>query len=157
MDIVATLQHRGLLSEEGGRLVRQAVAEGSSLDDALNHAVAPANGQPAPEQVAIFQFFSEQFLIPYVELEGVTPAKELLAKFPARLLLEHHLLPLSEETDGVLVATSRVFDTRGFDELRLATGIDLQPALAPLSEIDRASQTHPWRRRRYPSVHGRHR
>ena len=36
------------------------------------------------------------------------------------------------------IATSRLFDSAGIDELRLATGMDFRPVLAPLSEIDRA-------------------
>ena len=140
MDIVATLEQRGLLSEESARLVRQHVAEGKALDDALAGGVIPSNGHPAAEQIQILQFFSDQFLMPFIDLEGVTPPKELLAKFPARLLLEHHLLPLREEGDAILVVTSRVFDTRGLDELRLATGLELRPALAPASEIERAAK-----------------
>ena len=34
-------------------------------------------------QEKILRYFSEQFLMPYEELEGVNPAKELLGKFPA--------------------------------------------------------------------------
>jgi general secretion pathway protein E/type IV pilus assembly protein PilB len=37
-----------------------------------------------------------------------------------------------------LVATSRISDTSGLDQLRLATGRDCAPALAPAAEIDRA-------------------
>ena len=49
-------------------------------------------------------------------------------------------MPLREDDDGVLVVTSRVFDTRGLDELRLATGLELRPALAPAGEIERAAK-----------------
>jgi general secretion pathway protein E/type IV pilus assembly protein PilB len=140
VDIVATLQQQELLSEEAALLVRQHLAEGATLDDALNLGNAPGAGEQAVRQEKVLRYFAEQFLMPYVDLEGVTPEKELLAKFPARLLIEHRLLPLREEEGAVLVATSRVFDTRGLDELRLATGLELRPALAPAGEIERAAK-----------------
>lgn len=140
MDIVATLQQQGLLSAELAQLVRQQITEGKALDDALLSINVPADGQPAVEQEKLLRYFADQFLIPFVELEGINPPKELLAKFPARLMIEHRLLPLREEEDCILVATSRVFDTRGLDELRLATGLEIRPALAPLSEIERAAK-----------------
>ncbi|HWE04594.1 MAG TPA: GspE/PulE family protein [Tepidisphaeraceae bacterium] len=120
--------------------MRQQIAEGKPLDDAVAGAFAPANGSPGVGHVQILQFFSEQFMIPLVELEGLNPPKELIAKFPARLLIEHRLLPVRDEGDAVLIATYRVFDTRGLDELRLATGLELRPALSPLSEIERAAK-----------------
>jgi general secretion pathway protein E/type IV pilus assembly protein PilB len=45
---------------------------------------------------------------------------------------------MREENGVVTVATCRIFDTSGIEELRLATGIDLRPAIAPLAEIDRS-------------------
>jgi general secretion pathway protein E/type IV pilus assembly protein PilB len=87
------------------------------------------------------RFLAESFELPYIESEQFEknpPAKEFLSKFPARLLLRHRLLPL-EERDGVtLVATSRLSDSSGLDELRLASGREVAPALAPSSEIERA-------------------
>ena len=140
VDIVSTLQQRGLLTDESAQLVRQQIAEGKPLDDAMAGAFAPSNGSPGAGQVQILQFFSDQFLIPLVELEGLNPPKELISKFPARLLIEHRLLPVRDEGDAIVVTTYRVFDTRGLDELRLATGLELRPALAPLSEIERAAK-----------------
>ena len=140
MDIVATLQDRGLLSEEAAREVQQGLADGLAVDDALARSFVGVDGRPPIDQLQVLQFFAEQFLLPVVDLETLTPPKELLSRFPARLLLEHHLLPLNEQADGVLIATSRIFDTRGLDELRVATGFELLPALAPLAEIDRATK-----------------
>ena len=65
------------------------------------------------------------------------PSKELLSKFPARILLDRRLMPLAENGDGVAVVTSRIFDNAGLDELRLATGLDVHPVIAPSAEIDR--------------------
>jgi general secretion pathway protein E/type IV pilus assembly protein PilB len=53
------------------------------------------------------------------------------------VLLDHHLLPISEHNGSVTVATSRLFDTGGVDELRLASGKHVQMALAPAADIDK--------------------
>ena len=136
VDIVSTLQQRGLLSDESALLVRQQVAEGKPLDDAMAGAFAPSDGSPGAGHMQILQFFSDQFLIPIVELEGLNPPKELISKFPARLLIEHRLLPVRDEGDAIVVATYRVFDTRGLDELRLATGLELRSALRRWAKLN---------------------
>jgi general secretion pathway protein E/type IV pilus assembly protein PilB len=86
---------------------------------------------------ALLRFLAASFDIPYVDLEKNPPSKEILASFPARLLVRHRILPL-EERDGVtVVVSSRVSDTSALDELRLVCGRDLSLALAPSAEIDR--------------------
>src|SRR5581483_4252489 len=70
--------------------------------------------------------------------EKTPPAKDFLTRFPVRLLLRYQLLPLEERDGYTIVATSKISDHAGLDELRLASGRDLIPALAPASEIDRA-------------------
>jgi hypothetical protein len=72
------------------------------------------------------------------DLEQHPPQKEFLAQFPARILLERGLLPLAQEDGVVTVASSRLFDTSGLDELRLASpGLELRLVLAPSAEIAR--------------------
>ncbi len=46
-------------------------------------------------------------------------------------------MPIKEEHGQTLVASSVLFDTSGIDALRLATGLELRPVLAPSAEIDR--------------------
>ncbi|HZL37807.1 MAG TPA: GspE/PulE family protein [Tepidisphaeraceae bacterium] len=139
MDIVSQLHQRGLLSDDAAGVVRDAVVAGKSLDDALAAALVQSNGD-STAHAAVLRYFAEQFQIPYVELEGAAPPKELLAKFPARLLLEHRLLPLRDDGDAILVVTSRVFDSSHLDELRLASGVEIRAALAPTLEIERAAK-----------------
>ncbi|MDB5172419.1 MAG: xpsE 3 [Phycisphaerales bacterium] len=139
MDIVATLNERGLLSDAAAEQVRELTRSGRALDDALlEGTVAEKTDGPAGERV--LRYFSEQFQMPYVDMEGVTPSKELLAKFPVRLLLQHRILPVKDDGDAILIATSKVFDTSALDELRMATGLEVRAVLAPASEIDRATK-----------------
>ncbi|MDB5290392.1 MAG: hypothetical protein JWL69_1633, partial [Phycisphaerales bacterium] len=78
MDIVATLNERGLLSDAAAAQVRELTRSGRALDDALlEGAVAEKGEGPAGERV--LRYFSEQFQMPYVDMEGISPSKELLA------------------------------------------------------------------------------
>jgi general secretion pathway protein E/type IV pilus assembly protein PilB len=139
VDIVATLNEQGLLSDAAALQVRELTRSGRPLDDALLEGAATENGEGAVGE-RVLRYFSEQFQMPFVDMERVAPSKELLAKFPVRLLLQHRLLPVEDAGDAVLIATSKVFDTSALDELRIATGLEVRPVLAPASEIDRATK-----------------
>jgi general secretion pathway protein E/type IV pilus assembly protein PilB len=122
----------GLLSPEAAERARAHLAEGQTLEEAVL-------GADGLGEEALLRYLAEWFGLPFVEVEKNAPSKEFLAKFPTRVLVRHHLLPLREEAGGVtLVATSRVSDTSGVDELRLLSGRDLAIVLAPSTEIDRA-------------------
>ena len=137
-DIVAILSRDGLLDESSSAQLLDALTNGHSPDEALR---APLNGgsEPIPED-KLLKCLSCHFELPYVDLDSAAPPKELLSRFPIRLLLQHRLLPLKEEDGVVVVATSRIFDTSGLDELRMASGLEVRPALAPAAEIDRAAK-----------------
>lgn len=125
-DAVQVLMQNGVLDAAGAERV-QAAARTMPLEDAIRQVV--------PEDGAL-RILAAHYDLPYVELGEFTAPKEFFQKFPAKVLLAHHLLPLREEHGAVIVATCRVFDTAGLDELRLATGREMRPALAPMSEID---------------------
>jgi len=128
--ILLRMQRDGLLGEQAASEAETALAEGKSLDDAIM-----AAGGPAEEP--LLRYLAEEFHVPYVDLETADPDQAFVATFPARVLLAHRLLPLAEENGVVTVATNRLFDTTGLDELRMATGLDVRPALAPGDEIGR--------------------
>jgi len=139
-DIIAILSRDGVFDDAAAGHVREALLEGKPLDEALR-ASGNGNGTPAVSEDKLLKALADYFQISFVELENVTPPKELLSKFPVRLLLLHNLLPFSEDPDGsVAIATSKIFDMSGLDELRLTTGIEVRPVLASASEIDRAAK-----------------
>ena len=133
-DVLAKLIDEGLLDAEKAAQVRAAAAAGKPLDDALR----AVNGVSEDK---LLRSIAAYFDVPFVDLEKdgakYAPSKEYLAKFPARILIDRGLMPLAENGDGVAIVTSRVFDTTGLDELRLATGLDVHPVIAPSAEIDR--------------------
>ncbi len=134
----------GVIDADAALQINDASASGKPLDEALRSA------KGAPED-KILRYLANYFGIPFIDLEKdaekFAPAKEVLAKFPARILLDRRLMPVSqngagqngdgENGDGVAIVTSRIFDHTGLDELRLATGIDVHPVLASSAEIDR--------------------
>jgi type II secretion system protein E len=138
-DVVAKLLQEGLLDAESAQQVRDAIGSGKSLDDALR---VP---KTASEE-KILRFLATYFDIPFVDLEKegekYAPSKELLAKLPARILIDHRIMPVGQSNGDLTVVTSKVFDTSGLDTLRLATGLEIHSMLAPLAEIERFAKKY---------------
>ncbi len=129
-DVIDMLTQDGKLTEAAAHRIRQERAGGKTLDDALR------DGGNLSED-ALLKTLAQMLEMPYTELETINPSKEFLSKFPVRVLLERQMIPLSEEEGVISVATSRVFDTTGLDELRLLTGREVRPVLATSTEIER--------------------
>ena len=129
-DVIDMLTQDGKLTEAAAHRIRQERAGGKTLDDALR------DGGNLSED-ALLKTLAQMLEMPYTELETINPSKEFLSKFPVRVLLERQMIPLSEAEGVISVATSRVFDTTGLDELRLLTGREVRPVLATSTEIER--------------------
>lgn len=128
-DVLKILAQDGVLDSMALNKVQEQMAGGTALEEALRAA--------APEEKWL-KALAAHYEVPYVDLTDFAAAKDFFAKFPKRVLLDHHLLPM-RDVDGVIeIATSRLFDSAGLDELRLATGMDYRPVLAPTTDIDRA-------------------
>jgi type II secretion system protein E len=130
IDILTKMIKEGLISAVDADRIRAAREEGTPLDDAL-FAVKGISEE------RLLRFLAAEFQLPYIDLESYHPPRELLTRFPARVLLEHHLLPLREENSAVLVATSRLSDATGLEEMQVLSGCECRPALAMAAEIDR--------------------
>ena len=141
--IVRMLERDGLLDADAAGVIDQAVAAGMPLDDALRSAKGVAEEK-------ILRFLADYFAVPYVDLENdgakYAPSKEMLGKLPARLLVDHRLMPLANfnghGTNELTVVTSKVFDHHGLDELRLATGMEVHPAISTAAEVDRFAKKY---------------
>ena len=132
-EALSLLVEEGLLDAACSGQVLTAVQEGTPLAEALRIVDGPGEDK-------VLRFFADRFGLSYVDLDSYAPPRELLARFPAGLLLRHRVLPLREVDGAVEVATSEPFDSTPLDQLRLATGEELRPALSPASEIERASK-----------------
>ena len=128
--LLSKLLSAGLLNQQAAKDVEALAALGMPLDEAL----LDAGGI---EEEVLLRYLSEEFGVPYVDLELSPPDKDFLAQFPARILMTHRLLPVSQDDGVVTVAMNRLFDTSGLDELRMACGREVRPALASSSDIGR--------------------
>ncbi len=85
----------------------------------------------------VLKWLAKEYQLPYVDLDEIDPDRELLALFPARILLKEEILPLRRVNGSVEVALSRLFSTGGLDTLKTVTGLKLQPVLASSEAIQR--------------------
>ncbi len=130
-NIIKKMHKEGLLNSNEARSVENRIDAGDILEKALLSV-----GSLSEEQ--ILRFLAGEFHYPYINLEDYNPSNQFLGRFPARLLLRHQLLPLDLDDGSILVATSRISDSSGLDELRLVTGLDFRPALTPSQEVARS-------------------
>lgn len=91
----------------------------------------------------VLKWLAGEYGLPFSMLDAVEPpGRELLAAFPARVLLREELLPLRRVNGSVEVATSRLFATQGLDALKTLSGLSLTPVLAPTEAILRELKKH---------------
>ena len=88
------------------------------------------------------RWLAGEYGLDFTGLEGLSPDRQLLARFPARLLLREELLPLRQVNGDIEVAVSRLFASPGLDGLRTLTGLRLKPILAPREAVQREIKKH---------------
>ena len=136
MTIADILSQQGLLTaEQLADAQRLQQTEGLRLDRAVVQ-------QGWLTEQKLLEVFGEQLHLPVVSLEDRAFDGELLRSLPARVVYRQRLVPVGR-VDGVLqVATSDPFDLYAFDDLRLLTGLNIQPVLATREEIEKVIKTH---------------
>jgi len=126
--VIEKLLQSNVLDEGVAVRVKEHLSEGKSFGQAL--LLSGIAEEPA------LRFLAKELGLVFVDLDGRSLSKEFLSQFPARVLLERHVLPLQDE-QGLFVVTHDPFESIAVDELRLVTGRDFHVALAPLVDIDR--------------------
>jgi general secretion pathway protein E/type IV pilus assembly protein PilB len=120
------------------QLIERMVADKQlSAADARGLVAARGADAGANSELAVLQWLAGEYELPFSALDDVDPDKQVLALFPARILLKEELLPLRRQNGSVEVATCRLFATQGLDVLKTITGLRLQPVLAPREAIQR--------------------
>ncbi len=136
MSIIEVLLERGLIRPEHlVEAMELRKREGLRLDRAL---VRLGHVQ----ERALLRIMSEQLAIPLVDLAETDVDVETLRNLPAKLVYRKNLVPISRSDGTLTVATSDPYDLYVFDELRLLTGLSIQPALAPEDEIAEVIKKH---------------
>ena len=136
MSIVEVLLEKGLITPDNlSEAMDLRKKEGVRLDRALVRL-----GYIGEE--TLLRIMSEQLAIPMVDLSTVQVDVETLRSMPAKLIYRKNLVPISRSNGTLTVATSDPFDLYAFDELRLLTGLTIQPVLAPQEEISKIIKAH---------------
>src|SRR5438874_3573628 len=90
----------------------------------------------------VLEVMAEQLHLPLVSLADLTIDAQTLRALPAKLVYRKRLVPISRTNGTLNVATSDAFDLYAFDDIRLMTGLEIQPVLAPREEIEKLIKTH---------------
>lgn len=128
---------------ENGLLTKTQLEEASALQQAeglrLDRAIVQL-GFLSERQ--LLEVMAKELHLPLVSLADMSVDPETLRALPAKIVYRKRLVPISR-SDGVLnVATSDAFDLYAFDDIRLLTGLTIQPVLAIKDEIEKVIKTH---------------
>ena len=73
-----------------------------------------------------------------VDLEHRQPNPDALTKLPASAVYQFNVLPFAADANSVTIVTHDPFDTKAADGLRLLAGCQVNTALAPKEEVEKA-------------------
>lgn len=90
----------------------------------------------------VLELMANELHLPLVSLEDISIDAEILKALPAKIVYRKRLVPISRTNGYLNVATSDAFDLYAFDDLRLLTGLSIQPVLAVKDEIEKVIKTH---------------
>ncbi len=136
MSIAELLLEKGLIKPEHlSEAMELRKSEGVRLDRALIQL-----GYVSED--AVLAQMSEQLAMPLVDLSAKKIDVDVLRSLPPKLVYRKHIVPLSRSNGSLTIATSDPFDLYAFDEVRMITGLEVLPVLAPQEEIDKAIKNH---------------
>ena len=92
------------------------------------------------DEETLAQTLSEQYKIPYVNLDQVEPDKDAVCLIPKKLSLQCQAIPLSRTGRSLLVAMLDPSNLSAIHELKFASGLEIQMFVAPESQIRQAIQ-----------------
>lgn len=128
----------------GDLLVEAGLISASQLQQALQ--VQRQTGERLGRVLVSLGLVTEQDILNTLEMQlGIPQINlaenldiQLIRNFPEALLRRHRVVPVKKEGNRLLVAMSDPLNVVAFDDLRLATGLEISPVLAKEQEIDDA-------------------
>jgi type II secretion system protein E len=85
----------------------------------------------------LLEVLAEHLHLPIANLTDISIDPQILQALPAKIVYRKRLVPISRTNGTLDVATSDAFDLNAIDDLRLLTGLNIQPVLAPRDEIEK--------------------
>lgn len=123
------LVEQGLLTKEQ---LAQSLKRQQETGEHLGQALVSL-GYVTPQQIAeVLEF---QLGIPHVTLADFPPEEEALRSIPGALARRHQVLPLRIRGSALLLAMADPLNVVAIDEVRLASGYEVRPAVATEEEI----------------------
>ena len=128
-ELLTKLIDNGILSSEAAEDAKQQFEQGIPFDQALiDH--------PSTSEIEILPFLAKEYGFAYTSLKDCKLEQALIDQCPAKILQDHNIIPIKREGNTLHIATSKIFDTQGIDQLRFATDLEIIPTLAPASVIN---------------------
>ena len=91
---------------------------------------------------AFLEVMGERLDFDVIDLPGAAIEADAIQMLPSRFVYRNHLAPIARENGTLKVATSDPFNLYVFDEIKLLTGLEVRPVLAPRDEIDKVIKDH---------------
>ena len=82
------------------------------------------------------QLLSRQLDVPSINLDNYSPAPELIATFPEKIIRQYNTLPVSIEGKTITVATANPRNLSQLDDLAYTTGYKILPVVASISALN---------------------
>ncbi len=131
MAIGEALVAKGLITAEQLKL---ALAARTSPNERVDQILLRQQLIAEKDLIAVF---SEQLMIPVVELTESEIDRDLLGLIPSRLVHKYCLMPVAKNGKGVRVATADPYNMYALDEVRTCINMAVEPVLATKAEIQR--------------------
>ena len=90
----------------------------------------------------VLRVLGQQMSIDVVDLSSIQIDPELLKQMPAKLIHKRGLIPIERNNGTLRVAMADPYDIGAIDDLRMQTGLKIEPVLASETEIQRLIRQH---------------
>jgi len=128
---------------EKGLLVREQLQEALALQQAEGLRIDRALVQKGfLTERQLLEVMSEQLHLPLVDLGTLNIDPQMTRLLPMKIVYRKRVVPIHRVNGSVTVATSDPFDLYVFDEIRLTTGLQVNPVLASRDDIEKVIKTH---------------
>jgi general secretion pathway protein E len=136
MSIAEILLEKKLLSQEQ---LASAVSLQEEEQIRLDHAIVRLGFL---SERRLLEVMGEHLDLPVVCMDNVTIDPKILSYLPPKFVYRKKVVPIARRNGTLDVATSDAFDMYAFDDIRLMTGLNIQPVLAPREDIDKIIKSH---------------
>ena len=131
-----SLVQQGLITAEQLRKAEmEAKADAKPLRNILNK-----KGLISDEDLTVF--LSEEFDLPFIDLINYLIEPEIIDLVPEDLARKHLLIPILKIGNDLTVAMVEPSDVFAVDELRMKTGLNIEPAVATETGLKKALDQH---------------